>query len=370
LDFASPFPYWQKSDESLRSGYFIPLPAFCNKKRARCFNYYYSIMGKSGFHTCPYGLASYISDYFPDHIFTGMRIQPHFDRGKTKRIDSEVFSPVIPASSIEKGLSAIHAEVTNNKFVESRLSESELQNRAHLSFINETIHEIRSLNASIKSQAQELAWVMDNGADDCSEKMKYLQRNLFETSSLVTMRLNAFDFHSNPELVFGKETKLIEIHKKFHKISHCLRIASRREHARINLHDNCNSAIRAHDIFDMLPFVLLDNAIKYTPKDNNIYVTFFEDFPKLSITVSSFGPTLSAKEREIIFKKSTRGMSASKLVAGSGLGLNLAKLICDQYNIEISVDSDPPTKKIGKIPYSRFLVTLKFPEDLLEYVKK
>ena len=114
--------------------------------------------------------------------------------------------------------------------------------------------------------------------------------------------------------------------------------------------------MQGYDIFEMLPFLLLDNAIKFSPPYNDIHVTFFESRPNLTVTVLSIGPPLDKGEELKVFEAGYRGKHASGYASGSGLGLTIAKQICDIHKIKISVKSEGDT----------FLVTLQFaPETLI-----
>lgn len=78
-------------------------------------------------------------------------------------------------------------------------------------------------------------------------------------------------------------------------------------------------------VFDMLPFVVLQNAVKYTPPGYNINVEFDEVAnSNLHIKVSSYGPVVEEQELPNIFDREFRGKH-SRHIEGQGLGLHLAK---------------------------------------------
>lgn len=95
--------------------------------------------------------------------------------------------------------------------------------------------------------------------------------------------------------------------------------------------------IMGYKIFDLLPFVLLDNAIKYSPKDKDIRVTFLEKDNSLSVTIMSYGPPLLAGEEQFVFEETFRGENVKNTTEGSGIGLSLAKKICDIHDISIMI---------------------------------
>ena len=116
------------------------------------------------------------------------------------------------------------------------------------------------------------------------------------------------------------------------------------------------------DLFDEVMYSLLDNAIKYSFKaedmkkrvpgfdenvynsDGNILVHYNSQFDKLSVAVSSWGNTIQHHEKEKVFGNYERG-SNSKETIGSGIGLYLVKRIVEALNgkVEIKIGKDRTT---------------------------
>lgn len=119
----------------------------------------------------------------------------------------------------------------------------------------------------------------------------------------------------------------------------------------------------------MLPFVLLDNALKFTPEDQSIEVTFEEGANRLAVYIRSFGPVLLPGEEERISNEGYRGENARRK-SGSGLGLSLAAQICEVHHISIRFRSDPSKFSVDGIPYGIFEVGLIFdPETLVPAIE-
>ncbi|MFH1142192.1 MAG: ATP-binding protein [Candidatus Uhrbacteria bacterium] len=85
---------------------------------------------------------------------------------------------------------------------------------------------------------------------------------------------------------------------------------------------------------------LLDNAVQYT-RQGNITVSYeLTDDDRLKVNVKDTGVGISAREKEKMFKKFSRGDKATDLRPdGSGLGLFIAKKIVEGNNGEISLYS-------------------------------
>jgi hypothetical protein len=352
-----PFPHVIPPETFPKDGIWVKCPTFCTKtKRNRCYEFYSSIVNEPGPHICPCGFSSYVtSDSSNIVIYTGIRINSFYDRNKTKINIKSDYVPQFDLSNFERIIKEIN--LSNSTLQKKTILFESIADRNELNaqFINTEIHEIRKLNSQIKAQSEELSRSLDN-LIDIPIPVKELQRNVYSTSSLISLRLDAYDFHVNPGLILDEKPKPMPVYRKFDKISRCLYVQQRRLHKRISLDGNSICQVQGYDIFEMLPFVLLDNALKYSPPDDDIHVTFFESKPNLNVTVLSTGPPLEKGEELRVFEARYRGKNASDYAVGSGLGLTLAKQICDIHKINISVKSER----------TKFLVTLQFdPERLI-----
>jgi len=95
---------------------------------------------------------------------------------------------------------------------------------------------------------------------------------------------------------------------------------------------------------------LLDNAVKYSPPDEDITVTASQADSWMLLTVQDSGPGISAEDRERIFDKFTR-LSSTRDAQGFGLGLAYCRLAVEGHGGKIWVDSAPGQG-------SRFCLTL------------
>ncbi len=99
------------------------------------------------------------------------------------------------------------------------------------------------------------------------------------------------------------------------------------------------------DDFAQLLYILLDNAIKYTPSDGSVLIFFrVEKNSKkyLKIFVEDSGIGIEEQERELIFERFYRVDKArSRQTGGSGLGLSIARSLAEKYNGSVKVSSGP-----------------------------
>lgn len=85
---------------------------------------------------------------------------------------------------------------------------------------------------------------------------------------------------------------------------------------------------------------LLDNAVFYTDQ-GSIIISYQKKDKNLRVNVKDTGIGITAEDKDRLFKKFSRGVSATQVSPdGSGLGLYIAKKIIDAHNGDIGVDSE------------------------------
>jgi len=88
---------------------------------------------------------------------------------------------------------------------------------------------------------------------------------------------------------------------------------------------------------------LLENAIKYSPKEKPITCLLNDHNNRIELYVIDEGPGIPEREKKNIFKKFYRlGDEATRKAQGTGLGLYLCKKIAEDHNADISVTDNSP----------------------------
>lgn len=342
----SAIPVWNEKTEQLEGGCFSNVPDVCSKQKKMCKKHYERIKPLKGFHQCPAGLSSYNSG---ESIYSGVRISGHYTKNKIK--GSNAFLPTIPPNVILES-------VANSKSIERKLFDSEVQAEFDKDLVDFCLHEVRKYNLIIKRSSEEYLTARDTSSLDYEKLMK----TVFASSSSITNRLNIYDFESNPKIITASTPFQASVFQKFQKASHCLEIYARDAGVRISpfkgqLHTN----IDMFPIFDFVPHVLLENAIKYSPSTQTIDVVFEEYTNSFDIKVESMGPSLKNEEIEKIFDKKFRGHNAELVdTSGGGYGLYFAKLICELHNVHLSAATEETNARLNNIPYSKFSFVISY----------
>src|SRR6478609_1290794 len=97
-------------------------------------------------------------------------------------------------------------------------------------------------------------------------------------------------------------------------------------------------------LLQMLVNNLLDNALKYSPKESAVTVSLTEENQTIKLTVSDQGFGIADTEKKKVFEKFYRsGDENTRQAKGTGLGLYLCKKIVESHNGYISVTDNYPT---------------------------
>jgi len=98
---------------------------------------------------------------------------------------------------------------------------------------------------------------------------------------------------------------------------------------------------------------LLENAVKYSPKDQPVYANLKKENSSLQLQIIDEGPGIADEEKKKIFSKFYRiGNEGTRKTQGTGLGLYLCSKIARDHNADISVTNNIPHG-------SKFTVTFK-----------
>jgi two-component system phosphate regulon sensor histidine kinase PhoR len=97
-----------------------------------------------------------------------------------------------------------------------------------------------------------------------------------------------------------------------------------------------------HDALTLALRNLIDNAVKYSPKDSTVRVSVKSAQGLARISVEDQGAGISRAEQLQIFRKFVRGSTAKELnVKGTGLGLAMATEIVRAHGGRLELDSEP-----------------------------
>jgi len=188
---------------------------------------------------------------------------------------------------------------------------------------------------------------------------------ILHTTSMISPRIIYSDMElSNGQMQSGARFSS-GVYKKFDKSKRILRRIASQRSIKINFHNPSQHTIQSLTSFDMVPFIILENAVKYSPTGGEVNVTFDENKidnsnKKLEVTISSIGPYIEEEELKQITQRGFRSKSPKvRTISGQGLGLYIAENICLFHEIQISFSSRYQLD-IDNIKYGVFTATLNF----------
>ena len=352
-----------KADEKneIEDGSIIEALPYCkeNCNRKSCSKFYSQLQhAETGFYICPIGLSAYVSSMKDSRtIYTSMRIKGHYNK-KTASVleqsglEEKCFGPVIGEEMFFR-LKACDTQMRDQESI------VESTKNIHA----ELLHDIRKICAHIKNKSEEIIR-LDEYAEEVSKNcniFETLQRvkNIEALASIATSRFDVYDISMNPTTMCYGNRRTRTIYQKFHKAKYMLANYMDKD-IDINLIGRSTYEFPVYQTFDALPFILLENAVKYAPSCSSINVRFREEHNNLYVSIISEGPTCTQDELDNVFIKGFRGCAAQRTkISGNGVGLYLAKEICDAHDIKISVSSRK-NRNIDEIAYGEFKVDLTF----------
>lgn len=156
----------------------------------------------------------------------------------------------------------------------------------------------------------------------------------------------------------------INFHNEFTKCIAAFRQTSRRENIKLSLRymGSPITFIGSHPSTAQIPFILLDNAVKYATSFEDVEVSLQNLNGSLQCTVTNTGPLIDDSELRKIVEIGGRGALASQSgVPGSGLGLALLGKIVDAANGTVCIQCSPLSLQINGIDQGLFKVDLRLP---------
>lgn len=131
----------------------------------------------------------------------------------------------------------------------------------------------------------------------------------------------------------------------------------------VNIEQGDVSVLVHREVLKMIFSNLSANAVKYSNPGSFIQCNVNKVRYGLRMVLRNLGPALAPGEEDRIFDMEFRGARTRGRVPGKGLGLYIAKQVCDAYGITLSYDAKP-TSLAGEV-WHQF--SLEFPGNLIDF---
>lgn len=229
------------------------------------------------------------------------------------------------------------------------------------SLIRQNIHEVRGINSALYNAAFELQGMLETDYTQRGATTS-ISKSVVSLSELLRGRIDFMEFIANPDA--GNVSRSdIYVYRKFDKVQRCFRVTANKRGIEFEISGASSRAVSGPPIFDLIPYLLLDNAVKYSPNNSPIKIICNDTTQLIICSVTSRGPRISEAELPDIFSPGVRGENAllSKK-EGSGLGLSvLKKVVTDIFRGSVDVHQSEDKEIINKVPYCDVTFEIKFP---------
>ncbi len=352
MDELNLLPIYRNGLGEITSGIDVVVPKFCRGKcesNKKCKQHYEQMeKAQEGIYECPYGfLTCVFSICDDDYIFTCLKITDKYDK---KKLNPKIKNEYGNYREISKAQLDKYIEAYKDFYDNQRKYEE------YRAFVEDIFHDIRKFNRDIKYKNNKIYRISQQGKKykDLLEASKNIQAMCW----FMSIRLNNHDFTYNMELLEKDVKSTYNIHKIVYKVKECIKEKAKEKDVKIKLNSEQDIRdIKAYDCIELLPYLLLDNAIKYSVNDSEIIVEIEEKAGKQHVHIESLGPISEKEEQKKLFEQSFRGKYSKKLAPGMGIGLYTAKGICDLNGIEIKIESNEKVEVTrNDVPYSKFNV--------------
>ena len=222
--------------------------------------------------------------------------------------------------------------------------------------VNTLIHDLRNISRAIQSAGDEARRLAVYSTND---QLPRRIEDVMAAQAMLRMRTDILDVVGNPAAL--TQLEYFRPYGKVDKVIQAFRARAREDGKYIHLAGSSFSQIQGSNFFELIPYLLLDNAIKYCPTGTSVDVTLHEK-DLITIEVSSLGPKILRDEYEAIFVKGFRAASTkAHKASGSGLGLSILKQIVeDAFAGEVTVQQEEETflEKEQPVFRTKFLIKL------------
>lgn len=181
---------------------------------------------------------------------------------------------------------------------------------------------------------------------DPEKQKKLLRTTLDETNRLNFLTNNIL---VSAQLEGGRYNKTTEELNLSDLLKDCLQDFRNRFPDRTFLEDITLDAEVLGDslLLQMLINNLLENAVKYSPKEKPIKAVLKKETRQVVLQIIDEGPGIAEDEKKKIFSKFYRiGNEATRKTQGTGLGLYLCRKIAEDHNADILVTNHLPQGSI------------------------
>ncbi|MFA6028074.1 MAG: ATP-binding protein [Patescibacteria group bacterium] len=269
----------------------------------------------------------------------------------TKKTYQIAVAPVI-ASGCSIGSMIIIHDVTREKMIDKMKSE----------FISIAAHQLRTPLSSVKWM---LRMILDGDTGELNDKQKdFLKKGFISNERVIQLVNSMLDISRIEEGRFNYKCQMNDFKEIFKIAVENVQKPVMDKNIKLIVRQPKKVPPICVDKEKILFAVqnLLDNAVKYTPKEGKVELTLQVTAESLKITIQDTGVGIPKAEQSKLFSKFYRGSNVMRIqTEGTGLGLYIAKNVVEGHKGEIKIESEENkgTKVIIILPFNNDMVVAK-----------
>jgi len=184
--------------------------------------------------------------------------------------------------------------------------------------------------------------------------------SVLAAQQMMSVRLDIVDYETG--FSAGRPKEKVPVFKKVQKVYRCFWNKMEHRHIAHRMDGASFGYTYGPPILEIAPFVVMENAIKYSPANSNIVIRIEENSEDMIVRFESIGPKIKDSEIDKIFEPNFRGAAAASTDrTGSGIGLYAAKTVVEQhFGGKIFVNQFDQTGLYDRVPFfqTRFTIVL------------
>lgn len=307
----------------------------------KCINHYKKMEeNKIDEMICPYGF--YCKRFF-ERIYNGIASKELADFSKIK-------------FKIDKSIKLYSSnELSNLIEIDENILFIEEENNLKQKCINDFLHDVNKSNTLIENNIQQIS------KDQLTSKDKNRLISSLKLTDFFKKRVELYKYVSNPALIpAGKlrerdAFKLFDIYRRiFEEIGKTCKINIALKNIDIitGLEVSGKTIFMANESITILPFLLIDNALKYSNEKSKIAINIYQENEIVKkIEIENYPSYVITENVDMFLERGFRSKNNTSKSSGNGLGLSIVKQICDYNRIDVKLDisSDKNGKQLFKV---------------------
>jgi two-component system sensor histidine kinase KdpD len=234
-------------------------------------------------------------------------------------------------------LVAIALERTRAQELAARAEAARQNEQLKSTLLDALAHEFKTPLTSIKVAGTTL--LSRNGIDEMEQDLlTVVDEETDHLTNLVTEAIELARFGSGP----------VKLHRELCSASELIASATARLQRltegrvlEVTIEQDLPAVVIDPRLSELALRQLLNNALRYSPPSSVIQVAAESQGDAIEIRVSNAGPGIPKAEQDLIFEKFYRGRDVRARVAGTGMGLSIAREIVEAHGGRVWLKSEP-----------------------------